>query len=298
MGAGQSKSTKGSAAASPNAAPVEKEAEKPVPLPEVRRPRASILTGRSLEAAAARETNNERHYRQLYTGQLEKIAFLNATDREGNEYEAESAIFERASSSLMYAAAGGVGVGLAAFLSLRYIPTMLTKMIGGDAKLQKLREKNLASSPLQKGGMLLFELSFGFWASWRGYHIVTDHMGKGGGYDEISKIPLVQGRSAISDTICEDWVELTYDTIPPEFWHNLTHGEEECKLKDYGAWRAIRSFADNCVKRSRYEDALRRERGLDDGAPVAIPAPGVPEMLSQIPLSEADAKMLVNDAPR
>lgn len=145
--------------------------------------------------------------------------------------------------------------------------------------------------------MFLFEASFGFWAGWRGYHTVADQMGEGGTYDEIAKIPLVQGRSAISDGICKEWQQLTYDEISPEFWHNLTHGEEDCKLSDYGAWKAIRSFADNCVKRSKFEDKLRHERGLSSDTPVAIPAPGVPENFSPVHLSEADAIKLVKDAP-
>jgi len=121
------------------------------------RPRDSILTGRSLESAAAREVNNERNHRLLYTPLLEKVGALNKSDR-GEDYRAENEIFEKASTSLMYAATGGVVVGLAAFLSIRYIPTLLVNMIGGETKAHALKQKEAATGGLQKGGSELLAM--------------------------------------------------------------------------------------------------------------------------------------------
>lgn len=86
---------------------------------------------------------------------------------------------------------------------------------------------------------------------------------------------------------CSDVVSLVQNEIPPAFWeivYDETNGgrggEEEAttsRLKDPERWRAIRAFADNCVKRQMYEESTRRQNGLSTNAIVDIPEGGVPQ---------------------
>lgn len=84
--------------------------------------------------------------------------------------------------------------------------------------------------------------------------------------------------SSISDKVCTEWINLVHNEIPSQFWQNLDspHGTP---LQEESRWRSIREFADNCVKRKAFEDAYRKELGLEDDASVAVVVPegGVPK---------------------
>ena len=135
----------------------------------------------------------------------------------------------------------------------------------------------------------LFEGMFGFWAGWRGYHMglsmQTQDM-----VEEITKIPLVEGRSIISDELCHDLNTLIHDEIPKVFWKNLDvnkNNSYEDGLKHEETWRNIIKFCDNCSKRKVYEDMIRNRNGRitknnieeeeEEDDHVLIPSPGVPE---------------------
>ena len=123
---------------------------------------------------------------------------------------------------------------------------------------------------LRKCIALICEASFGAWAGWRGYNIVSSQHEDS--YNEIAKIPLCAGKSLISEKVCDEWVELVHKEIPRTFWNNLDVLEQkERRLKDDRRWRAVRDFADNCAKRKAYEDIYRRQNGMSPGSPVHIP---------------------------
>jgi hypothetical protein len=84
-------------------------------------------------------------------------------------------------------------------------------------------------------------------------------------FDAISNVPLVEGRSAVSDTLCADFIEQK-KKLPKKLW------------KEYNddAVTMLRKFIENCQRRTQYERQLRIERGLDPEEPVIIPPPGVP----------------------
>ena len=106
----------------------------------------------------------------------------------------------------------------------------------------------------------LFEGTFGFWAGWRGYNMGASLQSEDV-YEGLSKIPLCEGRSFVSEAACDEWIDLTYKKIPPEFWKNLDDEEKnEHELEEKDMWNAIRRFAGNCIKRRLYEDILRERK--------------------------------------
>lgn len=96
-------------------------------------------------------------------------------------------------------------------------------------------------------------------------------------YDTASDIPLIDGRSDISDNLCSDFIA-QYDSIRPEFWK---------EYRDDGL-SAIQEFVANCRKRQAFERRLRRELGMGDNDPVSIPSGGVPREFVDDEEGEAD----------
>ena len=82
----------------------------------------------------------------------------------------------------------------------------------------------------------------------------------------VANVPLVPGRSAISDEFCPDICQEYHSLHSPEYWKHV----ESPILKN------LSTFCRNCERRAAYEQKLRSENGLPPGAPVSIPPPGVP----------------------
>ncbi len=165
-----------------------------------------------------------------------------------------------------------------AFTSVRVLPRLAVRLIGGEAKMKYLRDSEAAArkSPnafLKRGGSLLFEGMIGFWAGWRGYHMAASMQAKDV-IEEVTNIPLCPGRSIVSDIMCNDMNNLVKNEIPKEFWLNL---EQEGSLRNETAWQNIIQFSENCTKRKAFEDIVRTDMGLKDEEPVIIPSPGVPK---------------------
>eukprot|EP00559_Dactyliosolen_fragilissimus_P009664 CAMPEP_0184873372 /NCGR_PEP_ID=MMETSP0580-20130426/41807_1 /TAXON_ID=1118495 /ORGANISM="Dactyliosolen fragilissimus" /LENGTH=403 /DNA_ID=CAMNT_0027376273 /DNA_START=1133 /DNA_END=2344 /DNA_ORIENTATION=- len=110
---------------------------------------------------------------------------------------------------------------------------------------------------------------------------------------DLSEIPLVEGRSIISDELCEDFIDV-YKSIPQKTWKKF-EGEGDASVDDVvdvqegekEVLEAIGNFVRNCLRRQMYEEELRREEvsqsEWDSSAsrhsssiPIDIPHPGVP----------------------
>lgn len=172
----------------------------------------------------------------------------------------------------------GIALSGLVFASVRFGPRFLAIKINPD-KERLLKEaddiaKKANTRWIQKTAAFLFEASFGAWAGWRGYNIVSSQ--NKNSYEEIANIPLCAGRSAISEKVCPEWISLVHKEIPPPFWKNLDDGEE-CRLKDPQRWESVRNFANNCIKRNVFEESYRKQNGLTPGAAVNIPEGGVPD---------------------
>mmetsp|Transcript_22168 Transcript_22168/g.32627 ORF Transcript_22168/g.32627 Transcript_22168/m.32627 type:complete len:292 (+) Transcript_22168:177-1052(+) len=242
-----------------------------------------VLLERSASLATIeKERSKEPKYRDMIKDLLKKHKGLRGIAEscpDPSIYRAETDIINGAVASERNAWLCGLCVGVVAFASIRYMPRYLIKKVGGEKKLQELRE---ADEMARKGMFgtsktiftLLVEGTFGFWAGWRGYQLTSSQTE--GTYEAVAKIPLCEGRSAVSDGICAEWIDLTYNKIPPAFWRNLD--DEDKMLRDDRTWKAVRAFADNCVKRRSYEQRLRNESGItNNNEPVSIPSPGVPD---------------------
>jgi hypothetical protein len=257
------------------------------------------------DAEIAREVNNEDQYRAFFSKLLKTFSSANTNIRvdDATLYEAERKIVQDVASSETTSIAAGACIGITAFLSFRFLPRQLIRLMGGEQKVKALNEADVMASPVQKAVQLLIEASFGVWTGWAGYNKVSNL--QEGSYEKIAKLPLVEGRSAFADGMCDEWMNITYNRIPLAFWRNLdgtcndtaaelglADSSMRPKVKDPKSFEAIRQFADNCAKRQAFEKKLRRQRGLDDNTPVSIPRPGVPTTMSR---SEAELFVRDND---
>lgn len=137
------------------------------------------------------------------------------------------------------------------------------------------------------------EGTFSLWVANRVFHYKSQN--SNGAYNTIAKIPLVSGRSIISDSICNPWIDITANQIPRSFWKNLDPQSKEigAGITDERAWRSILEFSQNCVKRQAFERQLKSDHGLQSGDPSPISLPtNVPD---NVTLSKAEAEQLVSD---
>ena len=240
-----------------------------------------------------------------------------------SNYKAETDLIQNAISFERNAVLSGIVIGIAAFSSFRYGPNYLIKRFGGEKKVRALMEAEEASRngssmtwALKKGFALGMEVFFGVWAGVRGYTMAskellpyssntwsrtnsndqTKHHNKSM-FDEISRIPLVEGRSIVAETICEEWIDVAYNKVPNSFWkvvktendksndlqesimpNILNTSDNKIRLADPRAWKAIADFAINCQKRKKFTDELRKKKdcGNDDKDYLVLPSPGVP----------------------
>lgn len=104
--------------------------------------------------------------------------------------------------------------------------------------------------------------------------------------NKAADIPLIEGRSIVCDQLCDDFIE-EYQSIPPEFWHNLNKSRPDSSPTK--AFLAIEKFVQNCMKRRIYESQLTEQEGsiseaFKDHKDIEIkllkpyiPQPGVPQ---------------------
>lgn len=138
---------------------------------------------------------------------------------------------------------------------------------------------------------LVVEGSFSIFIGYGAYHRAAEYSQDT--YEMISKVPLCSGRSAVSESLCDDWIDITKRLVPPLFWQNVRDGT----VRDERAWKAIQSFSDNCVRRRQYEAYLRQRRGISDpNKPISLPRK-VPEYneFYKKQISKAEAEKLVVD---
>lgn len=237
------------------------------------------------------EREKEPQYKQMFLDILQTHrGILNSPTQNTHDYKAEKEILNKIVAVERDAITGAIVVGVAAFLTVRYLPHLAVRWIGGEKKSRALREAERRSregpnAMLKSVGGFLFEGTFGFWAAYRGYHLAVS-MRSEDIYEDIVNIPLCEGRSIVSDSLCDEFADLIHYKIPPDFWKNLDRdrqdgGEAYQKLSNEEFFRGILQFEGSCNKRKAMEKAIRRRHGLSDSEPVSIPAPGVSKELSE-----------------
>lgn len=99
---------------------------------------------------------------------------------------------------------------------------------------------------------------------------------------QASEIPLVQGRSLLSEELCHDFT-VEFQKYSRDTWdanHPALTGGVRSDNKRSEFTSLIQGFVANCRRRSIYEQELRAEQGLREDEPVVVPAPGVPKDIS------------------
>lgn len=92
--------------------------------------------------------------------------------------------------------------------------------------------------------------------------------------DDLARMPLVQGRSLISEELCFDFIK-EHDKIPAQVWTSKEAIESS-------SMQAIRTFVHNCQKRESLVDYRQKELHVFDRKDAEkIPSPGVLEHLSR-----------------
>jgi hypothetical protein len=98
---------------------------------------------------------------------------------------------------------------------------------------------------------------------------------------KISELPLVPGKSLVSDALCEELSAELQKVIAeqnPSYKRLLRESKQGLEAKSPLAFymQGITSFCENCQRRAYREQELRQEQGLSSLEQVEIPAPGVP----------------------
>ena len=220
-----------------------------------------------------------KHRGLLQSSQSSTSTVTTSEDQRGEDqrgrdvFAAENALLDRVMRNERSNILSSLALAGLVFGTVRYGPRFAVIKIGGEAKRLALqRADELAEKAntrlIQKTTAFMFESLFATWAGWRGYSILSQQ--NANSYEEIAKIPLVPGRSVLSDRLCDDFINLSHREIPPDFWSNLDLGEDS-GLKDRKRWQAVRDFGNNCAIRRSYEASFRRDHGLKSDASVEIP---------------------------
>jgi hypothetical protein len=247
-----------------------------------------------------KERYKEAQYMSLYKDLFRKNRGLFQQQRDAADFADEATLLKEAISSQRQAWLAGIGIGLMTFASLHYLPNYLIRSLGGEAKIKAL---DLAEQQSKKDGTawirkltgLVVEGSFSVWTGYCAYHRAAEQSKDV--YEMIAKVPLCAGRSAVAEAVCDEWVDTTRERIPQLFWQNL---QEAGTLRDERAWKAIRQFSDNCIRRRHYEAYLRQKSGktLDPKVPIPLPRK-VPDYNSDAfvnnKFSKTEAETLVAD---
>lgn len=261
------------------------------------------------KANIQKEREKEKHYKSLFVDLMRKHkndillqSSSSASAENTNDYNQERQIIKKIMEVERESILGGTVVGVAAFLTVRYLPRFAVRMIGSRAKIRAMEEAESKQTFLKATGSLLFESTVGIWSAYRGYHLATS-MRSGNVYDDIVSLPLCEGRSIVAETLCDEWQEIIQSKISPEFWENLneTQGQDTTQqqqqqqqkqkqqLNDPQFFKGVLEFHQACRKRKMLEDVLRQRDGRGPDEMVLVPTPGVPRNILEMTKEEIDA---------
>jgi len=191
----------------------------------------------------------------------------------------------------------GLLSGVACFAFLRFSPGAISRMLQrragvGTAQPGTVNPFNRASGykldpppgaqpNLERPGLFFrvvrlsldtfVSLSIGAYASL--YFVNKDKM-----MDQFADIPLVEGRSLLSEELCLDFTQ-EFQKLDRQSWdkkHPSLSGGQPNSTGRTDFRKTIQGFVVNCRRRAIYEEGIRNEQGLSADEPVVIPPPGVP----------------------
>ena len=217
-----------------------------------------------------KEALKEGEYRELFSNLIRKHSSTLLTELSINkdqEYKEEMKILKNVLSMEQNAILSGMAIGLTAFVSLRFGPKWILKSskVGSQKLQEKLSQQQQQSQKkalLQKATAFLIESTFGLWAGWKAYHgFFATTLSNGNGnhsYEQsLADIPLVSGKSKLSESLCNDWIQITKHQIPSAFWEY----QKDNQNNGNSSWKYIQRFADNCMQRQALEkDGMKNQR--------------------------------------
>uniref|UniRef100_A0A7S4K4I7 Uncharacterized protein n=1 Tax=Odontella aurita TaxID=265563 RepID=A0A7S4K4I7_9STRA len=187
--------------------------------------------------------------------------------------------------------AWGLGIGLGTFVALRKAPPAIVRYMRSSRRSQMERANSAynfnasaTQSPFERSapdqhrrpGIIFrtFKLGLDMFASMSvAMYFSVFFADRKKLLRDISEVPLVEGRSLISDELCSDFIQ-TYQEISKETWSTYRGKSDVID--------GIENFVLNCKKRELFEAQVRAERGLKPGGTaehLSIPPPGVPRDL-------------------
>mmetsp|Transcript_17033 Transcript_17033/g.25031 ORF Transcript_17033/g.25031 Transcript_17033/m.25031 type:complete len:312 (-) Transcript_17033:81-1016(-) len=287
-------------------------------------------------AAAAnveKERRKELEYKKIFMNLLEKKRDIFTSslksDKISNvdEYEEERKVLKRVMKVERDSLIGAAVLGIAAFATVRYLPKIGIRVIGGKSRFEAMKAaeaKSHEASPALAFARSVFafalEGSFGFWAAYKGFGIAVDKQvtidnfnterSTGTIQEEIIKLPLVQGKSLVSETICDEWTKIVKYRVPKDFWKavemdsntakimntkekNDALSQSQSRIRQGFFWDAVLRFESACAKRKYFEDLIRKNQTgasmNERNKAVAVPSPGIPENILFLSDEEVDA---------
>ena len=262
---------------------------------EDRRSPPSFPTAKN-NGRSSRLSEEDALYQQFMSILLDKIS-NNKSSRladlsDSPEYSAERKII---SGIINNGFVSGLAVGVGSFLFLRKGPRLIQGFLsrrsshgqptGGGYQFdmrnpsKQLIQEQRPNPAIPRPGIFLRTVKFGLDAfvsvslGMYGWMFFTNTEKQ---LNDFSEIPLVEGRSMISDELCDDFIDV-YRAVPKRTWDKY----------DKGKTVIIGQFVRNCLRRKAIEKEILDERcqfgsfGIDsDDKHVEIPHPGVPRDLA------------------
>jgi hypothetical protein len=214
-------------------------------------------------------------------------------------YDAERKLLVQINNNGMGA---GLVIALGSFLFLRRGP----KIFANYVSKKRAREQPMGGYQFdppdmavrRKPGLLFRTFKFGldlFVATSMGMYGSAIWTDKNKLMNDLANIPLVEGKSIISEELCDDFIDV-YRHIPKRTWDKYNGRSEPLD--------AISLFVQNCLKRHAVENQILKERksfgsfevnssdSEDDDVHPSIPSPGVsPDVSIDIAFSDESQEL-------
>lgn len=241
-------------------------------------------------AIIKKEAEKETEYKTLFLNLIKSNRdIFTAKHDNPQEYEAETKVLKKVLEVERDALIGAAAIGALAFFTVRFLPRVAVRYLGGESKAKAMEAAEAKQSLLKSAGGLLFEGTVAFWSGYRGYFLAVD-IRSDDVYDEIVSLPLCEGRSIVSDTICDEWHRLIHHEVSPDFWKNMDEKNDGAKeLRNQEFFQAVLDFDEACRKRRAFEDVIRLRENKRYDEPVSIPSSGVPHQILELAKEEVDA---------
>ena len=165
----------------------------------------------------------------------------------------------------------GVGTAVALFATFRVSKSTgsLRKTPKGSYLFDKLQQSKSQTEKLSEASSIPVDIFLSLIVGVSAALFLTDDVKM---KDDLARMPLVQGRSLISEELCFDFIK-EHDKIQPQVWTSKEAIESS-------SMQAIRTFVHNCQKRESLIHSRQKELHSDRKDAGNIPSPGVLEHIS------------------